>query len=115
MTSPTTSDAVGEFRRLSNGDPELQAHGKYYSCSFLLDMEHHRFLVRMHKGTVEELVTDPEPLSSYDFAIRADAETWHGFCQEVPHPCVTASGRPRSGAACVWRATCSSSCRTCAA
>ncbi|MGV9647580.1 hypothetical protein [Streptomyces sp. NPDC003554] len=86
MTSPTTSDAVGEFRRLSNGDPELQAHGKYYSCSFLLDMEHHRFLVRMHKGTVEELVADPEPLSSYDFAIRADAETWHGFCQEVPPP-----------------------------
>ncbi|MGV9251085.1 hypothetical protein [Streptomyces sp. NPDC003697] len=86
MTSATTTGAVEEFRRLSDDDPELQAHGRYYSCSFLLDMDRHRFLVRMHRGKVEELITDPEPLAAYDFAIRADAETWQGFCQETPPP-----------------------------
>lgn len=86
MTSAPGTSAVDEFRRLSDEDPELQAHGKYYSCSFLLDMEKARFLVRMHQGRVEELVAAPEPLAAYDFAIRADADTWRGFCQEVPPP-----------------------------
>jgi hypothetical protein len=85
MTSATT-DPVEEFRRLSDDDPELRAHGAYYSCTFLLDMEDHRFLVRMHRGRVEELVTDPEPLTAYDFAIRASADTWRGFSRRTPPP-----------------------------
>jgi hypothetical protein len=55
-------------------------------CAYLLDMIEHRFLVRMHRGKIEELVTDPGPLEPYDFAIRAGRETWEGFCSEVPPP-----------------------------
>jgi hypothetical protein len=40
----------------------------------------------MHRGKVEDLIVGPEPLEAYDFAIRADAETWRGFCQETPPP-----------------------------
>jgi hypothetical protein len=86
MTTATGTRPVDEFRRLSDNDAELQAHGKYYSCSYLLDMEDQEFLVRMHQGKVEDLVVDPEPLVAYDFAIRADADTWRGFCQEIPPP-----------------------------
>ncbi|MFF3563786.1 hypothetical protein ACFYXS_27430 [Streptomyces sp. NPDC002574] len=86
MTTATESGPVAEFRRLSDGDPEVQAHGAYFSCTYLLDMERHSFLVRMHRGRVEELVTDPEPLTAYDFAIRASAGTWGEFCKPVPKP-----------------------------
>lgn len=38
MTVITTETWVDEFQRATNEDPELQAHGKYYSCSYMLDM-----------------------------------------------------------------------------
>ncbi|MEU7381935.1 MULTISPECIES: hypothetical protein [unclassified Streptomyces] len=86
MATATTQEPVERFRQLSDSDAEIQAHGKYFSCSYLLDMEKHSFLVRMHRGRVEELIVDPEPLAAYDFAIRATAETWQGFCSPTPAP-----------------------------
>lgn len=86
METATTQESVDRFRRLSDGDAEIQAHGKYFSCGYLLDMETHSFLVRMHQGRVEELIVDPEPLVAYDFAIRATAETWREFCRPTPRP-----------------------------
>lgn len=78
---------VDEFRRASDEDEELQAHGKYYSCDFLLDMEEHQFLVRMNAGKIEEIMVDPGPLDRrYQFIIRASAETWRNFGKEIPPP-----------------------------
>lgn len=89
MTTETlTADRwVDEFTHVSNEDPEIQAHGKYYTCSFLLDMEEHQFLIRMNAGKVEEILVDPGPLDlRYQFIIRASAETWRNFGKETPPP-----------------------------
>ena len=87
MVVDTAQKWVEEFRRTSDEDEELQAHGKYYSCNFLLDMEEHEFLVRMHEGKVEEILVDPGPLDArYQFIVRASAETWRNFGQETPPP-----------------------------
>ena len=87
MAVDTAQNWVDEFRRASDEDEELQAHGKYYSCNFLLDMEEHQFLVRMHAGKVEEILVDPGPLDArYQFIIRASAETWRNFSKEIPPP-----------------------------
>ncbi|HVF00431.1 MAG TPA: hypothetical protein VNA27_03715 [Rubrobacteraceae bacterium] len=89
MTTETlTADRwVDEFTRVSNEDPEIQAHGKYYTCSFLLDMEEHQFLIRMNAGKIEEILVDPGPLDlRYQFIIRASAETWRNFGKETPPP-----------------------------
>jgi hypothetical protein len=76
---------VDTFRRASDEDAELQAHGKYYSCAFLLDMEEHGYLVKMSGGKVEDVLVDPGPLDNrYQFAVRASAETWRKFGQETP-------------------------------
>jgi hypothetical protein len=76
---------VDTFRRASDEDAELQAHGKYYSCAFLLGMEEHSYLVKMSGGKVEDVLVDPGPLDDrYQFAIRASAETWRKFGQETP-------------------------------
>jgi hypothetical protein len=76
---------VDTFRRASDEDAELQAHGKYYSCAFLLGMEEHGYLVKMDGGKVEDVLVDPGPLDNrYQFAVRASAETWRKFGQETP-------------------------------
>ena len=91
MAVDATRDAIGawvdEFRRTSDEDAELQAHGKYFTCSYLLDMEEHKLQVVMNGGNVEEILVDPGPLDrGYQFIIRASAETWRNFGKEVPPP-----------------------------
>lgn len=87
MAVDTSNTWVDKFRSQNDSDAELQAHGKFYSCSFLLDAEEHRYLVRMHKGKVEEILVDPGPLDErYQFAIRASADTWRKFSQPTPPP-----------------------------
>ena len=91
MAVDATQDAAqswaDEFRRVSDEDAELQAHGKYFTCSYLLDMEEHKLQVVMNGGKVEEILIDPGPLDrGYQFIIRASAETWRNFGKEVPPP-----------------------------
>jgi hypothetical protein len=50
-------------------------------------MGEHRYVVRVHRGKVEEIAADPGPLDErYQFAIRASADTWRKFAQPVPEP-----------------------------
>jgi hypothetical protein len=93
VTATTTTSAVPveqwvrSFTDASNNDPEIQAHGRYFTCSYLLDMTDHHFVVRMTSGKVAELAVDPGPLDvGYQFIIRAGAETWRGFGTEMPAP-----------------------------
>jgi hypothetical protein len=88
MAAEATEDGwVESFRRASDEDAELQAHGRHYSCAFLLDMEEHQYFVSMHAGKVEEILVDPGPLDErYQFIIRASAETWRNFAKETPPP-----------------------------
>lgn len=75
------------FRTANDKDPEVQTRGKYFTCSYLLDMEDHRFVVRMNAGRVAEIHVDPGPLDiPYQFAIRASAATWREFGTEMPAP-----------------------------
>lgn len=75
------------FQQASNGDAELQAQGKYYTCSFMLDAEQHRVVIQMREGRVERIAIDPGDLEvPYQFAIRASAETWKKFSQPTPPP-----------------------------
>lgn len=75
-----------EFARVTNGDRELGAHGRYYSCTYMLDMEDEKVIVTMHQGKVERINTEPAPLDAYDFALRAPARTWRGMGEKVPQP-----------------------------
>jgi hypothetical protein len=93
VTAATTAatvpveDWVRSFTEASDNDAEIQAHGKYFTCGYLLDMADHHFVVRMTSGKVAECAVDPGPLDvGYQFAIRASAETWRGFGTEMPAP-----------------------------
>jgi hypothetical protein len=85
--APSAEAWADAVRTATNEDPEIQAHGKYFTCSYLLDMAEHTFVVRMVSGQVAELAVDPGPLDvPYQFAIRASAETWRNFGVPVPAP-----------------------------
>lgn len=87
MAVDTAQRWAEEFRRATDGDEEISAHGKFYSCSFLFDMGERSVQVLMHRGKVEEVLVDPGPLDErYQFALRASAETWRKFAEETPEP-----------------------------
>jgi hypothetical protein len=91
MTATTSAPSVSEWARsfteANDADPEIQAHGKYFTCAYLLDMDDHTFVVRMVSGRVAELAIDPGPLDvPYQFVVRASSETWRGFGTAVPAP-----------------------------
>jgi hypothetical protein len=60
--------------------------GKYFTCSYLLDMENAKAIVEMDDGKVKNINTDPAPLDHYQFAIRASAATWRKFGSKMPPP-----------------------------
>jgi len=75
------------FRKASDTDSEIQANGKYFTCSYLLDMGEHRYVVNVSEGKVTRVASDPGDLDErYQFAIRASADTWRKFAQPVPEP-----------------------------
>ncbi|MCU1665871.1 MAG: hypothetical protein JWR58_5936 [Pseudonocardia sp.] len=85
--APAPADWARAFAEANDRDPEIQAHGKYFTCSYLLDMTDHTFVVRVASGEVATVAVDPGPLDvPYQFAIRASADTWRNFGVAVPAP-----------------------------
>jgi len=90
-TTPTTTHSpsawADAFAEANNSDAEIQAHGKYFTTSWLLDAADHSYVIVVETGTVTRIAVDPGPLDvPYQFAIRASAETWREFGVETPAP-----------------------------
>tara|TARA_B100001123_G_scaffold304933_1_gene340624 strand:+ start:73 stop:462 length:390 start_codon:yes stop_codon:yes gene_type:complete len=75
-----------KYKDLTNGDETIKAMAKYYTCSFMFDMEKAKVIIEMHDGKVKNINTNPSPLDPYDFALRASANTWREFGQPMPKP-----------------------------
>lgn len=75
-----------KYKELTEKDETIKAMAKYYTCSFLFDMESVKVIIEMHDGKVKNINTNPSPLDPYDFALRASANTWKEFGQPVPKP-----------------------------
>ena len=75
-----------KYEDFTNGDETINAMAKYYTCSFMFDMENAKVIIEMHDGKVKNINTNPSPLDPYDFALRASANTWREFGQTMPKP-----------------------------
>ena len=73
-----------KYEDLTNSNETIGAMAKYYSCSFMFDMEKAKVIIEMHDGKVKNINTNPGPLDAYDFALRASANTWKEFSQPIP-------------------------------
>ena len=60
-----------KYEELTNGDETIGAMAKYYTCSFMFDMEKAKVIIEMHDGKVKNINTNPAPLDSYDFALTS--------------------------------------------
>lgn len=84
--SDKLADWAQAFTKASDGDETIAAMSRYFTCTYLLDMEAAKVIVDMHDGKVNAINTDPAPLDAYQFAIRASAATWRKFGMPVPPP-----------------------------
>ena len=75
-----------KYEEATNSDETIKAMAKYYTCSFMFDMEKAKVIIEMHDGKVKNINTNPGPLDAYDFALRASANTWKEFSQLMPKP-----------------------------
>ena len=75
-----------KYEDLTNSNETIAAMAKYYSCSFMFDMEKVKVIIEMHDGKVKNINTKPGLLDPYDFALRASANTWKEFSQPMPKP-----------------------------
>ena len=75
-----------KYEELTNNDETIKAMSKYYTCSFMFDMEKAKVIIEMHDGKVKNININPQSLDPYDFALRASAKTWKEFGQPVPKP-----------------------------
>ena len=75
-----------KYEEITNNDETIKAMSKYYTCSFMFDMEKAKVIIEMHDGKVKNINTNPKALDPYDFALRASAKTWKEFGQPVPKP-----------------------------
>ena len=75
-----------KYEDLTNGDETIKAMAKYYTCTFMFDMEKAKVIIEMHDVKVKNINTSPSPLDPYDFALRASANTWKEFGQPIPKP-----------------------------
>jgi hypothetical protein len=66
MTAPPEARPAQEwadaFAAASNDDPEIQAHGKYFTCTYLLDATERGYAIKVESGRVTEVTPDPGPL-----------------------------------------------------
>lgn len=77
---------ASRYKSLTNSDETIAAMAKYYTCTFMFDMEDAKVIIEMHDGKVKAINTDPAPLDPYDFALRASAATWREFAKPMPKP-----------------------------
>ena len=75
-----------KYEDLTNNDDTIGAMAKYYTCTFMFDMEKAKVIIEMHDGKVKKININPSPLDPYDFALRASEKTWREFGQPVPKP-----------------------------
>ena len=75
-----------KYEEFTNNDETIKAMAKYYTSSFMFDMEKAKVIIEMHDGKVKNININPSPLDPYDFALRASANTWKEFGQPIPKP-----------------------------
>lgn len=74
------------FSEASDRDQTIGAMARYFTCTYLWDMGSVKVIVEMIDGKVYRINTEPQPLDSYDFALRASPATWREFARPIPAP-----------------------------
>lgn len=81
-----TNEWAMKFSTASDDNTTIGAMARYFTCTYMLDMETEKFIVEMIDGKVYRINITPGGMDSYDFALRACAQTWREFARPIPKP-----------------------------
>lgn len=85
--SPFPSPAWLEtFRKRLNADPEMQLVGAWFTTAISLTFGNQRFVLRLEKGSITEIVPSPRLDVPCSFGFRAPLRTWKRFLSKTPPP-----------------------------
>jgi len=58
----------------------------YYSCTCMWDMGTQKVITGMNDAKVYPVNTDPQPLDTCEFVLRASSAAWPEFASPIPAP-----------------------------
>ena len=67
-------------------DRELAVFGRWSTFGFALQVGENVFLIRLLKGNIEKIVTEPDISDPWSFKLAGSKEDWKAFLQEIPPP-----------------------------
>lgn len=77
---------MAAFRERANADPELRIAGEKFDASFSLTFEATRYVLRVAKGRIEEILLSPRFDTRTSFGVRAPMSVWSKFLDPDPPP-----------------------------
>lgn len=67
-------------------DAHLQWQGRRLTCCFLVGVDETPFYFDVEQGRIAAVTQGPILMRSWDFALKAPAESWLGYWAAVPKP-----------------------------
>jgi hypothetical protein len=76
-----------QYRERVNDDPEMKVKGHdKFSDNFYVQIGDERFLIRMDRGEIDEILPNPGLNHRWSFGVEGSREAWEEFVQETPPP-----------------------------
>jgi len=83
MSAAETHASILSLPQLVNTDAGLVRRGRYFTATFLVEAGDTEFLVRVVEGRLASVERGPFLMRPWTFALRASAETWPRFFDEI--------------------------------
>ena len=74
------------FRARVNADPEMRIVGGWFTTAFSLGFGERRYVLRIERGRIAEIVANPRLDVRAAFGFRAPPEVWRKFLAAKPPP-----------------------------
>src|SRR5262245_40014725 len=74
------------FRNRVNADPEMKLIGRWFSTSISLSFGDTRYVLRVDRGRIGDIVANPRIDARAAFGFRAPVEVWRKFLRSAPPP-----------------------------
>lgn len=73
------------YEEIVNEDDEMEVRGHdTFDDNFCVEIGDDRFLIQMHRGTVEDVVPGPGMNHAWSFGVEGDREAWEEFVRPNP-------------------------------
>ncbi len=86
QTSSPCARLIEALPELVNGNAALRRRGRWFTCTFMIEVGDRQFRVGVREGKIEAVAPVRIAMQSWEFAIRAPEEVWQRFWQPLPEP-----------------------------